>query len=123
MRREAILAAILAAHVLLVALASLLLAPFGVAARDVVAGGAAMGISFVLVWALGRALLREADRANRGRLFALGALKVLTYLTLLVAAVGRFRIDGVAFGAGITCFVVATIAASIVFRPRALAPS
>jgi hypothetical protein len=105
-----VLGAVVAIHLALLAIAVIAAPWAGLPAGGVLAGGAAAGVSFALLWGLAHALVRTR---NRVAIVAFGTLKTLFYAALAVALFRGVRLDGAAFASGVTCFVVAAIAGSL----------
>ncbi|MGE5216481.1 MAG: hypothetical protein ACM3SP_05690, partial [Chloroflexota bacterium] len=79
----------------------------------VLAGGLFMGVNFLLLSVGIRWLLSSQASPKRRRLGMLLLLfKLLFFLGLLAVVFYRLKIDGVSFVAGITCLLVASVAAT-----------
>lgn len=108
MATETMLLRIGGVHVALVAALSLVLAE---RAGGVLAGGAVIGGATLASWAIARGLVHGISRIW---LVALGVLKVTAYLVLVTAGlVGALPLDLVGFAAGVTCFPIAVVAATL----------
>lgn len=102
-------------HVALLATLLVILAGARLPVRGAAAGGLAMGLSAVLLWAGVRTVV---TRGRRSLGTALAVLKVAFYLGLASAALrGWMALDGAGFAAGVSCFPLATVAA-VVERSR-----
>lgn len=97
------------AHGALVSALVLAFAIFGHPVRGVLLGGSLIGFSFATFWIVARSITNP-DR--RGLAIMLGVMKVSLYLGLSAAVLsGRIVADADGFALGVSCFVVATLAA------------
>jgi hypothetical protein len=82
---------------------------FGHPVRGVLLGGSLIGFSFATFWIVARSI---TNPNRRGLAIVLGVIKVTLYLGLSAAVLsGRLVADADGFALGVSCFVVATLAA------------
>jgi hypothetical protein len=111
MARDFILFKVAIGHALLLCV---LLAGLSVASQPIdgaLLGGGLAALAFGAFWVLATSITNPRRR-GLGRF--LGSLKMIAYFALIVAALtGKLVIDPAGFALGVTCFIVAVMAAAL----------